>query len=88
VDVTEQGPLARWVTTVGSDLGLAVDGDRITRLVLDLARDVAHAVDRPAAPVTAYLLGLAAGRAEDPEQATERAAARIRTLVQDWTPAE
>jgi hypothetical protein len=88
VDVTEQGPLARWVATVGDDLGLSVDGDRMTRLVLDLARDVAHTVDRPAAPVTAYLLGLAAGRADDPGEATERAVTRIRALVQDWTPPE
>jgi hypothetical protein len=32
------------------------------RLILDVARDVAHAIERPAAPVTTYLLGLAAGR--------------------------
>ncbi len=83
-----QGPLARWVATVGAELGLTVDQDRVTRLVLDLARDVAHSVDRPAAPVTAYLLGLAAGRADDPAAATDQAARRIRSLVQDWTPPE
>ncbi len=33
-----------------------------TRAVLDLTRDVAHAVARPAAPLTAYLLGVAVGR--------------------------
>lgn len=31
-------------------------------LLLDLTRDVAHGVARPAAPLTAYLAGLAAGR--------------------------
>lgn len=31
-------------------------------LVLDLARDAAHGVARPAAPVTTFLVGLAAGR--------------------------
>jgi hypothetical protein len=82
------GPLARWVAMVGEDLDLAVDADRVTRLVLDLARDVAHTVDRPAAPITAYLLGLAAGRSDDPGAATEEAAARIRELVQGWTPPE
>jgi len=87
--VTQQGPLARWVATVGDELELAVDADRVTRLVLDLARDVAHSVDRPAAPVTAYLLGLAAGRADpglSTEQATEQAAERIQRLVQGWSP--
>jgi uncharacterized protein DUF6457 len=122
VDVTQQGPLARWVAAVLDELGLAVDADRMTWVVLDLARDVAHSVDRPAAPVTAYLLGLAAGRAagaepdtgpdqatdqataqvtdqataqvteqaaaQATEQATEQAAARIRRLLQGWSPAE
>lgn len=31
--------------------------------VLDMVRDVAHGVLRPAAPLTAYVVGLAAGRA-------------------------
>ena len=86
--MTEQGPLARWVATVGDELGLSIDGDRVTRLVLDLSRDVAHTVDRPAAPVTAYLLGLAAGAADDPGEATGRAAERIRALLQGWTAPE
>ncbi|PSL37734.1 hypothetical protein CLV49_1341 [Labedella gwakjiensis] len=33
-----------------------------TPLVLDLARDAAHGVARPAAPLTTFLLGLALGR--------------------------
>jgi hypothetical protein len=67
------GPLARWVAQVSAEFGLDVDGERATRLVLDLARDVAHRVDRPAAPVTAYLLGLAAAS----EAAREGAAAAV-----------
>jgi uncharacterized protein DUF6457 len=80
MDVTEQGPLARWVAEVAAEFGLDVAGTAQTRLVLDLARDVAHTVDRPAAPMTAYLLGLAVGAGGDPEQA----AARIRTLLERW----
>ena len=38
-------------------------------VVLDLARDVAHGVARPAAPLTAYLLGVAVGRGVAPDQA-------------------
>ncbi|WP_122815983.1 DUF6457 domain-containing protein [Nocardioides pantholopis] len=53
-------------------------------LVLDLARVVAHSVERPAAPVTAYLLGLAAGsRGADPE-AIEALAARAQLLAENW----
>jgi hypothetical protein len=49
-------------------------------LVLDLARDVAHGVMRPAAPLTAYLLGVAVGRGADPSAA----AAAIAELAEDW----
>ena len=45
-------------------------GDR--SVVLDLARDVAHGVLRPAAPLTAYLLGVAVGRGADPDVRARR----------------
>jgi len=45
--------------------------------VLDLARDVAHAVARPAAPLSAYLLGVAVGRGASPDSV----AATIRSLL-------
>jgi hypothetical protein len=45
--------------------------------VLELARDVAHGVERPAAPVTAWLAGFAAASGLDPAEA----AARIRALL-------
>lgn len=61
----------------------ALDLDPVdTRLVLDLARDVAHGVMRPAAPLSAYLMGLAVGRGADPRQA----AAVIADLARDWPP--
>jgi hypothetical protein len=52
--------LDEWVSTVCQALG--IDKPDI-RAVLDLTRDVAHRVNRPAAPVTALLAGLAAGSA-------------------------
>ncbi|MCP2169350.1 DUF6457 domain-containing protein [Goodfellowiella coeruleoviolacea] len=48
--------------------------------VLDVARDVAHGVARPAAPLTTYLLGIAVGRGADPTEA----AARISQLATEW----
>lgn len=56
-----------WVTAVRDALGVTDEVD--VDLVLDLAREAAHAVARPAAPVTTYLLGLAVARGADPEQA-------------------
>jgi hypothetical protein len=46
---------------VCSDLGLD-PGTADARKILDVTRDVAHNVDRPSAPVTAYLMGVAVGR--------------------------
>ncbi|GAB2501396.1 hypothetical protein CATRI_02135 [Corynebacterium atrinae] len=50
------------------DLELSLVND-LMRDILDLTRDVAHGPSRPAAPVTAFLLGLSVGRAtSDPEE--------------------
>ena len=50
------------------------------RVILGMARDVAHQVDRPAAPLTAYLLGVAVAQGH-PLAAT---AARISELAAGW----
>ncbi len=71
--------LEDWIDTVCRELGL--DRANMDRdLVLDLAKDVAHGVARPAAPLTAYLLGLAVGAG----QPARDAAARITGLAADW----
>jgi hypothetical protein len=69
-----------WDDEVRAALGLAPATGDERKLVLDLARDVAHGVVRPAAPVSAYLLGLAVGRGADPE----RAAATVSDLARRW----
>src|SRR5690348_12319902 len=64
--------LSEWVTAVARELGLAeLDSATAVDLVLDLTSDVAHGVSRPAAPVTAFLVGVAAGRADDPARSEE-----------------
>ncbi|ASW57265.1 DUF6457 domain-containing protein [Plantactinospora sp. KBS50] len=68
-----------WVAAAGGELGLSTTQVR-PQLVLDLARDVAHNVLRPGAPVTAYLLGLAVGRGADPDEAAER----LSRLARGW----
>ena len=71
--------LDRWVAAAAAELGLEA-ADAQTTVVLDVARDVAHQVLRPGAPVTAYLLGLAVGRGADPVDA----AGRISALAASW----
>lgn len=72
-----------WVGVVRTALDLDAAPPVDTALLLDLARDAAHGVARPAAPLTTYLLGLAVGRGADPEQA----AATISQLAREWPPA-
>jgi hypothetical protein len=63
--------LDEWATAACAELGID-PADANIKVVLDLARDVAHNVMRPGAPVTAYLLGLAVGRGADPADAAAR----------------
>ena len=63
--------LTEFVELACGELGLSVN-DIDTTLVLDLAREVAHNTVRPAAPVSAYLLGLAVGRGGDPAELAAR----------------
>ena len=44
---------------------LEVDAEVDEGLILDLARDAAHSVERPAAPITTFLVGYAAGQLLD-----------------------
>lgn len=56
--------LETWIRTVCEDLDLSdleLDDDSM-HIVLDLARDAAHQVQRPAAPLTTFLVGVAVGR--------------------------
>ena len=75
--------LDRWVETVCAELRISPQ-DVDIRAVLDLARDVARGVDRPAAPLTAYLLGIAVGRGVPAPDA----ARRLSGLAQEWAAAQ
>jgi hypothetical protein len=78
--------MTNWVAVAAAELGLD-PGDVPVPAVLDLARDVAHNVLRPGAPVTAYLLGLAVGRGADPVEAAARLAALARAYGGEVRPA-
>ncbi|NYD67007.1 DUF6457 domain-containing protein [Agromyces atrinae] len=53
--------LDAWLAELTAHLG--VDDTIAIGTVLDVARDVAHDVARPAAPLSTFVLGLALGRA-------------------------
>jgi hypothetical protein len=72
--------LENWTATVCSALDLdpaAVD----QALLLDLTRDVARGVARPAAPLTSFLVGLAAGRDGGSVEDVRRAVATVAALI-------
>ena len=54
-------------------------------LILDLTRDVAHNVARPAAPLSAFLVGLAAGKAGGDADAIRTAATKVAALAAGYT---
>ena len=70
-----------WVDAVRAELGLDAAVD--VPAVLDVAKVAAHTIERPAAPVTTYLLGIAVGRGMD----SAEAARRIDALASGWAPA-
>ncbi len=75
--------LDEWMTAVKDELGIELDVD--TGLLLDLARDAAHGVARPAAPLTTFLVGYAAAKAGgDGPQAVAEAARKAAALAARW----
>jgi hypothetical protein len=78
-----EGTLYEWAAEAADALDLPEDArwvaDKDTvQWVLDFARDVAHSVARPGAPVGAFIAGVAIGRAEQGPEAL----ARIRAAVE------
>jgi hypothetical protein len=68
--------LEEWLTTVAAELEVpadALDAD----LLLAVSGEAAHAVVRPAAPLTTFLIGVAVGRGVPLPEAVERVRARI-----------
>jgi hypothetical protein len=71
--------LEDWTASVCAELGLDPAEVDVTA-VLDMTRDVAHGVARPAAPLTAYLAGIAIGRGASPAAVVTK----VTGLAQSW----
>jgi len=67
-----------WIAAVQKELGLDVSFD--TDAILDAARDAAHATESKAAPITTYLMGVAAAHGASPQEI----AAKIEKLAKSW----
>jgi hypothetical protein len=75
--------LQAWTEAACAELGID-PATAPARVVLDLARDVAHQIERPAAPLTAYLLGVAVGQGQQPDTA----ARKLQELAASWPSAD
>jgi hypothetical protein len=71
-----------WIDELCDALDVEVDVDE--SLILDLAREAAHNVDRPAAPISTFLLGYAAARSDGAADEMERLADVATALARTW----
>lgn len=71
-----------WIDELCDVLDIEVEFDEA--LILDLARDAAHNVQRPAAPISTFLLGYAAAKVEGDPEKVERLAGRAMALATRW----
>lgn len=74
--------LDEWMAAAKAELGIELDVD--TAAILDLARDAAHGVARPAAPLTTFLVGYAAALRGGSPQDVADAARKAAELAARW----
>jgi len=79
--------LEAWVAALSERLGVDVTGVD-SQALLDVARDAAHSVMRPAAPLATFLVGYAAGVAGTGMAGVEDATAKASALALDWPQAK
>ena len=75
-----------WIAAAKSELGIDLDVD--VPGLLDMTKEVAHGVARPAAPLTAFLVGYAAALAGGGAEAVAEANRRVTALAARWTAEE
>lgn len=71
-----------WIDELCDVLDVEVDLDEA--LILDVAREAAHNVERPAAPITTFLLGYAAARSDGNPEDVEKLAGAALALAARW----
>jgi hypothetical protein len=74
--------MRKWIEDVKSELGVDLDVD--VAELLDMTKVVAHGVARPAAPLTSFLVGYAAGQAGGGPEAVAEANRRVTALAECW----
>jgi hypothetical protein len=72
----------KWIEAVTAELSLqGVEvTDALMKEILAVARDAAHNVERPAAPLSTYLMGIAVAHGADPADVAQR----VGQLAENW----
>lgn len=74
--------LTRWWQELAAELDISPDAD--PESLLDLAGTAAHSIVRPAAPLTTFLVGFAAGRAGADAEALAALVARAERAAEEF----
>jgi hypothetical protein len=72
MDEQQAQRLATWITQLTDELGVSAPIN--IDVILDVAKDAAHSIERPAAPVTTYVLGYAVAQGADPSSVADAVA--------------
>jgi len=78
----EADRMLRWIESARAELGIPPEVTLDVTALLDLARVAAHGVTRPAAPLTTFLAGYAAGRAGGTDADVANAIGRLTALAE------
>lgn len=74
MDEDQARRMEAWVAALAAELNVPAPAESTT--ILDVAKDAAHSIARPAAPVTTYLQGYAVAMGADPSDVA-RTVARL-----------
>ncbi len=79
--------MREWLTAVETELGLSsvVDDDQGLSAIDGLAGRVSEHVDANAVAASAFLVGVAAGRAQEPGVAAQDMAQKVGAMAQGWS---
>jgi len=75
----------RWVAMLVEELGVGPDVIDV-EAVLDLAREAAAGVGRPAVPLTSFLVGCAVGARGGGRATFDEVAEHVMVLAREWSP--
>jgi hypothetical protein len=82
MDPDQQARVDEWVSMVAKARGVAAPVEYGP--ILDVAKYAAHQVERPSAPITAYLVGLAVASGADAQSSADV----IKALSDEWAARE